>query len=66
MLGIKEMRVNSDQAYAVVTDGIKDYKVKIGVQDEHFYSVYDAEGSMREAYMSLQDTIYSCFSDIFR
>ena len=66
MLGIKELHAGQNQAYAVVSDGIKDYRVELGRQSEHIFFVYDMDGKVKEAYPSLQDTIYSIFGDIFR
>ncbi len=62
MLGIKELKVRPDQAYTVVSDGVKDYKVELGRQGEQNYFVYDSVGKVRESYAALPDTIYSFFA----
>ena len=66
MLGIKELHSRQDQAYAIVSDGVRDYRVEFGRQGNHNFVVYDMDGKTREAYPSLQDTVYSIFRDIFR
>ena len=65
MLGIKELQVRPDQAYAVVSDGIKDYRVELGRQGDQNYFVFDSDGKVRESYTSLQDSVYSVFGEIF-
>ncbi len=66
MLGIKELQAGQDQAHAIVSDGVRDYRVEIGHKDNGAFFVYDMDGRKREAYPSLQDTVYSIFGGIFR
>ncbi len=66
MLGIKELHVRQIHAYAVVSDGVRDFRVEIEYKDKGPFLVCDMNGRVRETYPSLQDTIYSFFSDIFR
>ena len=66
MLGIRELHAAQEEAYAVVSDGTRDYRVEMLRRGDYNFFVYDTDGNEREAYIALQHTVHSWFADIFR